>query len=276
MRSKIGLIVAAFILVTLWSGLSASASGYGKGVSAVVKHITKSVPPPKTANKDAIAAEIDISFPEFSFSTGQNPAVLAINKAIQSRLLTLLDDKTPTTVEQLTETFIKGYERSLKEEPDMPGAWSLKFEASIRQADEDLLSIEILDSVFTGGAHPTSNIAYLVLSMKTGKPLDLSSLVPAERMNELTNVAEIHFRRIRKLKPDETYEQAGFQFEKNRFALNRNFLVSKAGLAFCFNQYEIAPYSMGVTELVIPWTDIKTVVNPNGPAGRFLSSGGKL
>ena len=139
-----------------------------------------------------------------------------------------------------------------------------------------MLSIEILDSVFTGGAHPTSNIAYLVLSMKTGKPLDLSSLVPAERMNELTNVAEIHFRRIRKLKPDETYEQAGFQFEKNRFALNRNFLVSKAGLAFCFNQYEIAPYSMGVTELVIPWTDIKTVVNPNGPAGRFLSSGGKL
>jgi len=239
-------------------------------VSAVTKHLTRSVPPPKTANKDVIGAEIDIRFPELSCPAAADPVVAAINKAIQDRLLAVAGEKPASTVGELMDRFAKEYETTVKETPDMPGAWSLKFEATIRHADEELLCLETIDSIFNGGAHPNSNIAYQVFSMKTGKPLELSSLVAADKMGELTRISEKHFRRVRSLKPDETYEQAGFQFEQNRFSLNENFLVSKDGLAFCFNQYEIAPYAMGITELTIPWSDLKTVINPGGPAARFL------
>jgi len=241
-------------------------------VSAAIKHISKSVPPPKTANKDALAAEIDLTYPEFSCSKGQNDAVSTINKSIQSILLSSLEEKCPT-VEKLVETFLQKYEQSFKENPDESlGGWFLKFESKIRHCDEDLVCLETLLSVFQGGAHPTSNITYQVFSLKTGKEIPLSELVPEEKMVDLTKVAEKHFRRVRGLKPDETYENAGFQFEQNKFALNKNFLFSKDGLAFCFNQYEIAPYAMGPTEIVIPWEDLKNLIDSKGPVGRFLKS----
>lgn len=281
MKQKIILLMVLFVLASGGLAWSAPASEAGKSpeliqitdtVSAVMKHLTRTVPPPKTDNKDVIAAEIDIRFPELSCQTGDNPVVAAINRAIQDRLLAIADEKPAATVEELMDSFGKGYEDAVRETPEQPGAWSLKFDVTVRHADEELLCLEIINSIFTGGAHPNSNIVYQVISMKTGTPLDLSAMVAPEKMAELTRIAEKHFRRLRDLKSDETYEQAGFQFEQNRFSLNGNFLVSKDGLAFCFNPYEIAPYAMGVTELVIPWSDLEAVLNPDGLATRFLKA----
>jgi len=279
MRNKIGLLVSVFILFALGTVWAAPALEDGRdeaplritnSVSAVMRHHTRLVPPTASTEKRAIAAKIDICFPELSCQTGENVAIAAINRIIQNRLLTVMASQTPATVEQLMEVFSKAYERSLKETPKLPGAWFLRFETTICHADDELFCLRILQSVFTGGAHPMSNIAYLVFSMKTGDLLPLSALVAEEKMGELTQIAEKYFRRVRNLQPEETYDRAGFRFEKNCFSLNRNFLISKAGLAFCFNQCEIAPYAKGITELVIPWRDLATIVDASGSAGRFL------
>jgi hypothetical protein len=269
MRKKIGLLVSVFILFALGAGWAAPLQ-ITNSVSSVMMHLTRVVPPSESTEKRAIAAKIDICFPELSCRTRENAAIVAINRVIQNRLLTVMAGQAPTTVEQLMEIFGKAYERSLKEAPELPGAWVLKFESTICHADEELFCLRILQSVFTGGAHPTSNIAYLVFSMKTGDLIPLSALVSKEKMDELTQVAEKHFRLVRNLKPEVTYDRAGFRFKKNRFTLNRNFLVSKSGLTFCFNQGEIAPYARGITELVIPWRDLLTIVDSRGPSGRFL------
>ena len=272
--------MAVFILISMGAVQAAPAQvgwkcdfplAITKTVSAANKHIAKSVPPPKTAGRDALAAEIKISFPEFSSSAGGNAAVDAMNKAIQSRLFGVLADNNVTSVEQFLKTFIEDYEQALQGDAENIGAWSIMFEATIQYSDENLLSLRILDSLFVGGAHPMSNVTYLVFSLKTGELINLSAFVPEEKIGALSKVAEKHFRKIHSLKPDETYEQAGFLFPQNRFSLNRNFLVAKSGLSFCFNQYEIAPYAMGITELVIPWAGIKSAVNPKGPAGNFLN-----
>ena len=268
MYKKIALAVALVLVVSV--SCFAAATPLTKTVSLDQKVLKKSSPPPKTAGKDVIAAEVDITYPLLS-SLGKDVAVDAVNKAIQSRLLGLLEGQAPTTPEQLVEAFFRDYEKSVKEQPDMPGGWSMKFEATVRHADADLICLEVLQSMFLGGAHPDSNISYLVFSMKTGEPIDLSGFVPEKNLGDLTKVAEKHFREVRKLKPEETYEQAGFQFEGNSFALNKNFLASKDGLAFCFNAYEIGPYAMGLTELVIPWNELKTVIDPKGPAAGFLN-----
>ena len=108
---------------------------------------------------------------------GADLVVTTINKAIQDRLLALTEEKPSSSVEELMESFGKGYEKSVKESPDQPGAWSLKFDAAIRHADGELISLETLNSIFTGGAHPNSEIVYQVFSMKTGKPLELNALL---------------------------------------------------------------------------------------------------
>lgn len=270
MKQSVVLLIAALLLVSCGAAWTAPVQITGE-ISADMQHLTRQIPPPKTDNKDLIAAEVDIRYPVLvSGAKSVSSVPETVNKAILERLLAIVGETPAPSVEKMIEQFAADYAKSVLETPEMPGAWSLKFDTEIRHADDDLLSLWTLDSVFTGGAHPNSNIIYMVFSMKTGKPVDLSSLIVKGKATELTAIAEKHFRRVRELKPDETYEQAGFQFEQNTFALNTNYLVSKDGLAFCFNPYEIAPYALGVTEIVIPWSDLKDVIDPAGPAARFL------
>lgn len=281
MRRKLGLMMGLIVLFCLAeAGLQAASPESGKQeasvlvnktITADVKHLTKSVPPPKTAKKDAIPAEIEILYPVFTSSAEPKSGVQAVNKAVQHRLLTLLEGKAPETVEGLMDSFSKEYEEAMNKAPEFTGGWSLKFEATLRYSDEDFLALEFLDSVSSGGAHGDSKITYQVFSLKTGEPVALTTVVPEKKMKELNQVAEKIFRQVCKMKPTETFEQAGFSFEREQFSLNQNFLVSKAGLAFCFNPSEIGPYSKGIIELVIPWAEIKTIVQPDGLAGRFLT-----
>ena len=261
----------ALVLMLVLSVACMAATPLNSTMMIEKKEFKKSAPPPATANKDAIAAEVEIRYPVLSAAGGANPAVDTINKAVESRLLKVLGETEFASPEKLMESFFQDYAKTMKEQPDMPGAWSLKFEGTIRHADEDLCCLEILVSLFQGGAHPNSNIEYLVFSLKTGETVSLSQFVPDANMAALTAVAEKEFRKVRTLKPEETYEAAGFSFKGNTFALNRNFLVSKDGLAFCFNAYEIGPYALGVTEMTIPWSEIKALVDPKGPAARFLN-----
>ena len=39
-----------------------------------------------------------------------------------------------------------------------------------------------------------------------------------------------------------------------------NFEIRKDSIAFIFNQYEIAPYSTGITTLVVPENDIRKII----------------
>ncbi len=270
MRKTIGSTVAVFVLVSLATAGAAAAAPLAikTGVTAEMKELTRTVPPPKTASASVLPAEIEIRLPRLA-AVGKDPAVEAINQALLDRLLKMADEESPATIEQLADAFVKKYEASCLE-PEAIGAWSLKFTAAIRHSDENLLSLEILQSVFTGGAHPNSSIEYVVFSLKTGQPIELAAVVPAAKAGELARVAEKAFRKARDLKPEESLEEAGFQFEGNKFALNDNFLLSPDGLEFCFNPYEIAPYSMGTTQFVIPWADLKGIIDPAGPAGSFV------
>lgn len=279
MRNKISLLASVFILLVIFNGWAATTALDSRNegpikitssISAVIKHFARKIPPPKMARKETVAANIDIRFPELSCQTGISVAVNAINEAIQSRLLKVLDGKHFETVEQLMEAFGSDYEKSTKATPEMPGAWLLKFAATVSYHDEDLFCLKILQSVFTGGAHPASHLTYLVFSIKTGELYSLTNLIHKNSLAKLAKVAENHFRQIRNMKPEETYKQAGYWFENDQFSLNRSFLISKDGMSFCFNQSEIAPYSKGIIEFIVPWSDLKTIGDPKGPGGKFL------
>jgi hypothetical protein len=43
--------------------------------------------------------------------------------------------------------------------------------------------------------------------------------------------------------------------------LNDNFAVAKRGIIFYFNSYEIAPYAMGPTELLIPYAKLSGIIS---------------
>ena len=60
------------------------------------------------------------------------------------------------------------------------------------------------------------------------------------------------------------YSEAGFYFENDVFTMTPNFAITKSGLKFLYNPYEVAPYALGQQEIIIPYRDLEALIKPNG------------
>lgn len=124
----------------------------------------------------------------------------------------------------------------------------------------NLLSLQYSHYWYTGGAHPNSSRTYWHFNPQTGKQIQLSDLFVKGYAPQLNAIAEQYFRQAKKLEADASLNQAGFWFEKDKFQVNTNFALAPKGLIFFFNTYEIGPYVIGSTELLIPYAELKGLI----------------
>lgn len=114
---------------------------------------------------------------------------------------------------------------------------------------------EITD--YTGGAHGSRNVFYYNIDARDGNIFKENVLFnegSEERLIALLNkkIEERNAdseRRITILDPDAVKPNANFYFDTG-------------GLVYVYNQYEIAPYSDGLIEVVLPYEEIEGLVNP--------------
>ena len=86
---------------------------------------------------------------------------------------------------------------------------------------------------------------------------------------KLNEVGERVFRKLKKLKSHVGLQQARYWFKNDKFKLNNNFLITKKGIKFFFNSYEIGPYYFGTTEILIDYQSIKDLIKPGSFLTRF-------
>ncbi len=51
---------------------------------------------------------------------------------------------------------------------------------------------------------------------------------------------------------------------------NNNFWLSNDGIHYSYNQYEIAPYSMGVIDVVVPFSELEDIILSDGIIARYF------
>ena len=76
-------------------------------------------------------------------------------------------------------------------------------------------------------------------------------------VNALNKIVEPHFRKLFKLTSKESLNDNGFWFENDQFSVYENFTFQVGELLVYYNSYDIAPYSGGPTELLVPFEEIK-------------------
>jgi hypothetical protein len=76
----------------------------------------------------------------------------------------------------------------------------------------------------------------------------------------LIKIGEAEFRKLKELTKEADLGQAGFWFENNKFYLNDNFLITDSSLVFYYNNYEITAYAFGPTEIILPYSKIKSLI----------------
>lgn len=273
MKQPNSIIFLFFILVTLTScdrNLDFSSDDNNGTISYEMINFSrqdgKCVGESKVTEDNQHCVKIHIQYPEI-----ENTPVLdmreQLNRKIQSIILSSSpDEKTPDSIEQMAYLFIQNYK---KETIDNPANWHLKKVVEVLISTPQVISFAINESGYTGGAHGFYTQSFLNIDLDIMQDIKLSDVLLPSYEAELNVTGEKIFRQVRELSPDTDLEKAGYWFEDG-FALHDNFAVTSTGLLFYFNAYDIAPYAMGATEVLIPYSEIQNLIDPNSSLALFL------
>ncbi len=213
-----------------------------------------------TADKDTIISTIELTYPVF-----KNPVW---NEQVKQLIFTgEIEKSNYATYDDYLNAFIDESVEANAEEEEYPRSWSQDITVRIEPqfAGTQTLSLSLFSDSYTGGAHPVSSLIYVNYDIFSRKIIKLSDLINPSMMSRLTYTASTIFRKQEGLSPTESLEN--YFFENQKFSLNTNFLITKKGLLFFYNPYEIRSYAEGPMELLVPYTAISSLlkINPYTP-----------
>jgi len=145
---------------------------------------------------------------------------------------------------------------------------------TIAMAKDDLISIEFeIGGYSQGAAHPNSYTDVLNYDVKAGKALKLADLFkPASKyLQAISTYCIKDLKRQAKsskdaLLSDDTI-QSGAAAETKNF---KSWTISKQGLNLTFDAYQVGPYAAGRQSVLIPYSALKDLLNPDGPLVQFV------
>jgi hypothetical protein len=214
-------------------------------------------------------ARFRVEYPELS--AGPAVVVAPLNAAIQKLMLApALGKEGADSLDQMAEGFLAKWREAHEAFPHAAtiSEWFIDNRLKVIYHDPKVLSLEMAELAYTGGAHPNSVNQYASFDLTDGQQLTLTELLVPGYEPSLSAVAEQRFRELRQIPPGESLTAAGYWFENEVFALNDNFAVTDEGLLFYFNPYEVTAYALGPTELVISREDLNDLILPGGPLDR--------
>jgi len=220
--------------------------------------------------REDICAKIKIEFPQIT--NFENKAIKdKINNAIES-LFSMNENFTSDSIDfnAEMESFIAEFEDFISEFPDAFQSWFIERTGEVKLNKTNIFSIDFMEYSYTGGAHPNTMVVFKNYNLSNGEEITLDEIISPSKQSDLTRIGETEFRKLKELTAEADLGQAGFWFENNEFYLNDNFLITDSSLVFYFNNYEITAYAFGPTELSIPFSKIKTLVEEKSIIESFI------
>lgn len=127
------------------------------------------------------------------------------------------------------------------------GLWALKF---------------IFSGYTDGAAHPFHYSLTLNYDLEQGKALSLENLFVAES-GYLTTISSFCIAELsrRDIGFYGGFEQGAEPLEENY----RNWNITLDGIMITFDEYQVAPYAVGPQTVIVPYSELKSLINPKGP-----------
>jgi hypothetical protein len=132
----------------------------------------------------------------------------------------------------------------------------------IVQNNSNILSYYIDHYAYSGGAHGLQNRRYTVVNLRTAREVKLDEVLKGNYEERLAKILTQKIRENNKIPETQPLTEAGYFVDEIKPA--SNFYLTRQGIGFFYNQYDIAPYSNGTTELFIPFGEIRDLLNQEG------------
>jgi hypothetical protein len=140
--------------------------------------------------------------------------------------------------------------------------WFYKEDFAYKGGNSQLAVISRDWEYYTGGAHGMHNRDYYVFSLGDKRRLSLNDIVLDKARPALDDLVEAALREQMGIPEWIPLSEQGF-FEDSPNKLE-DFFLNPLGLGFQWDPYEIAPYSMGIIEVVIPYDALEGMFTPLG------------
>ncbi len=211
----------------------------------------------KESNKK-LRYEIEAKYPQLTGSA--NPNFEKFNQAARALVSKEVSD------------FKKGMQPEGDDELEPPsdesGGSDLSVSYTVSLAQDDLVSIKFdVSNYEAGAAHPHPYSHVLNYDLKNGKQLKLSDLFkPGARF--LQTIATYCIADLKKQAKDLPVDQ----IESGAAAKSENYsswTITRRGLGINFDAYQVGPYAAGPQFVLVPYSTLKDLINPDGPIAQF-------
>jgi hypothetical protein len=226
----------------------------GKDSTLLTVHIEKYLMQGDGVPDKHIFSEVRLAYPEFPDSTEAGRRAGKLIRQQMARLLNVDMKKDHFDIDSAARTFLLGFREHRRKHPESKGIWFIQLTTDTLYASDRVLTLELQDEWYGGGAHPNSTRRYYSFDRRTGRLLKLRDLfgnIPA-----VTRIADRIFRTARMIPDTADLRTHGFRFKNGRFRLSDNVGLTKTGVMTYFNPYEVTPYSMGGILVALPLGEI--------------------
>jgi hypothetical protein len=187
-------------------------------------------------------------------------------------------EKFNQTARELVVKKVAGFKKDMAgqedEEPRPEGSMGsdLTVGYTVELAQDDLMSIKFdVGSYYQGAAHPNSYSDVLNYDLKNGKQLKLSDLFKpgAKYLQAISSYCIAELKKQMKANDGSVDNQA---IESGAAATAKNYqswTIAKRGLGITFDAYQVGPYAAGPQFVLVPYSNLKDLINPDGPIAQF-------
>lgn len=211
---------------------------------------------------DSVACTtLSITYPYFT-GTLNAEAEEKINDQIESVLTenVLYDSLSYNSIEEFSSSFISEFEE-VKKEFDEAFGWKYEAVASVIRSDSNVVVLRAEKYIYTGGAHGMQLVHFVNFDPSTGERYSLDDVFSGEYGAKLNEQVQVSLRTAKGLQPGEDLSDQGFVFENDKY-YNENFAILRDEIIFYFNQYEVAPYTAGPSEIRVPKASVQDILSP--------------
>ncbi|MBK1621398.1 hypothetical protein CKO42_23890 [Lamprobacter modestohalophilus] len=203
--------------------------------------------------QDGPKIEIAAQFVQLSDTDGEPAAgVNAANRLIEQQVLSQID-----AFRDEYQGFLAGNDGEHLGPP-----WGLSITGELLYQGPTFWTVDLETYHFTGGAHGGTENQALILSRQSGEPIPVSAIFKPDS-NWLQRLSEASYQALiqrEPFEPDDEWLVSGTAPEPDNYQV---LLPIAEGLEVVFGLYQIGPYAIGITRLLLPYPALSGLLNPD-------------
>ncbi|MCM1521581.1 MAG: RsiV family protein [Muribaculaceae bacterium] len=142
---------------------------------------------------------------------------------------------------------------------DYMRSWFANVTASVSELNEEMVTYDVATSSYLGGAHPFTTTRPFTYDLRSGKVLTAANMFVAGSADELMKVITSALARQMNVDPSRL-ESAGIFV--NQLTNPGQPYIEGGAVVFHYNQYDIAPYSMGAIDVTVYPNELTELLTP--------------